>query len=65
VNQEGTPWVGDQVRDEDADRDGIITDVRGGIYVLRPIYGLGEWTNENADRLTVTVPRQEPRRRRS
>lgn len=65
MNQQGKPWVGDKVRDEDAEREGIITDVRGGVYVLRPLYGMGEWTSEDADRLTVVAPRQEPRRRRS
>ncbi|MFC4609705.1 hypothetical protein ACFO9E_18070 [Streptomyces maoxianensis] len=61
MNQQG-PWVGDQVHDEDTGRDGIVTDVRGGRYVLRPLYGMDEWENENAERLTVTVPRSEEKR---
>ncbi|MFF1422410.1 hypothetical protein [Streptomyces sp. NPDC058280] len=53
----GKAWVGDQIRDEDSEREGIVTDVRRGtIYILRPLYGPGQWENRNVDRLTVTVP---------
>jgi hypothetical protein len=53
----GSAWVGDQVFDEDAEREGIITDVSSGVYVLRPVAGGGpEWTNSERDRLRVTVP---------
>jgi hypothetical protein len=34
VTKNGKPWIGDQVHDEEAQRDGIITDVRAGVYVL-------------------------------
>ncbi|WP_199821138.1 hypothetical protein [Streptomyces fulvoviolaceus] len=38
-------WVGDQVHDANADREGIVTDVKGGTYVLRPVYmWSGTWT---------------------
>ncbi|MFF3453726.1 hypothetical protein ACFYXH_05230 [Streptomyces sp. NPDC002730] len=58
--------MGDQVHDEAAGRDGIVTDVRGGTYVLRPLLGPGEWTAENNEKLTVTVPlpTSRPKRRR-
>ena len=29
--KDGKAWVGDQVRDEAAERDAIVTDVRGGV----------------------------------
>jgi hypothetical protein len=62
---EGKPWVGDLIHDEDADRNGIVTDVRGGaLWVLRPEHGGGgEWTSEHPDRLTVVVPHEEMRDR--
>ncbi|MFF8360007.1 hypothetical protein ACF063_41880 [Streptomyces chartreusis] len=31
-------WVGYQVHDGIADREGIITGVKGGMYVLRPVF---------------------------
>ncbi|MFI0781075.1 hypothetical protein [Streptomyces sp. NPDC021212] len=53
----GKVWVGDRVRDEDTGRDAIVSDVRGGrTYVLRALGGGREWTSENPERLTVTVP---------
>ncbi|MER8033389.1 hypothetical protein ABTZ78_30985 [Streptomyces bauhiniae] len=52
-------WVGDLVHDEDADRRGIVTDVRGGtLWVLRPEYGTGQWTSESPERLTLLEARQ-------
>ncbi|WP_327678090.1 hypothetical protein [Streptomyces sp. NBC_00467] len=37
-----SPWVGDLIRDEDTDRRGIVTDVRGDtLWVLRPEHGNG------------------------
>ncbi|MFF3765292.1 hypothetical protein ACFYYR_14560 [Streptomyces sp. NPDC001922] len=55
-----TPWVGDPVQDEDADRCGVVTDVRGGaLWVLRPEHGAGQWTSEHPERLTVVTPRDE------
>jgi hypothetical protein len=56
---DGKPWVGDQIHDEDLDRDGIITDVRAGTYVLRPLWGRGEWTNQDHERLTLIVALQD------
>ncbi|MET7509357.1 hypothetical protein [Streptomyces albidoflavus] len=55
-----TPWVGDLVHDEEADRRGIVTDVRGGtVWVLRPEYGVERWTSERPERLTLLTPREE------
>ncbi|MEU9744304.1 hypothetical protein [Streptomyces niveus] len=39
---EAKPWVGDHVRDEVSGRLAILTDVRRGDYVLRPVQGPGE-----------------------
>lgn len=51
------PWVGDQVHDEDADREGIVTDVqRGTVYILRALHGPDQWENRNGDHLKITVP---------
>ena len=70
--RDGKAWVGDQIHDERTGRDGIVTDVRSGTYVLRPLYGGGtEWTTETSGDLTVVVPledtprRAAPRRARS
>ncbi|MGW3735743.1 hypothetical protein [Streptomyces sp. NPDC005148] len=58
--RDGRPWVGDQVHDEDADREGIVTDVQGGtVYVLRSVHGHDQWQNRNGDHLTITVPLQD------
>lgn len=55
--KDGKAWVGDEVHDEDAGRTGMVTDVSGGIYFVRPLTGGGaEWTQNDPDRLTVTVP---------
>ena len=55
--KDGKVWVGDRVRDEDTGRDAIVSDVRGGrTYILRALAGGREWTSENPERLTVTVP---------
>ncbi|MFE2941058.1 hypothetical protein ACFXKG_18635 [Streptomyces sp. NPDC059255] len=69
--RDGKVWVGDQIHDKATDRDGIVTDVRSGTYVLRPLYGGGkEWTAEDGGTLTVVVPldeappRHSPRRAR-
>ncbi|MFI1092717.1 hypothetical protein [Streptomyces sp. NPDC020917] len=59
MTKDGSAWIGDQVRDENAQREGIVTDVQAGTYVLRPVYGTGqEWTADSAELLTVTVPRE-------
>lgn len=53
----GKVWVGDRVHDEDAGRDAIVSDVRGGTtYILRTLTGGREWTSENPGRLTMMVP---------
>ncbi|MFE7762917.1 hypothetical protein [Streptomyces sp. NPDC057438] len=55
--KDGKAWVGDEVHDEDAGRTGMVTDVSGGVYFVRPLTGGGpEWTQNNPDRLTVTAP---------
>ncbi|WTZ46855.1 hypothetical protein OG241_42865 [Streptomyces sp. NBC_01390] len=55
-------WVGDEVRDEDTYRTGIVTDVCGGTYLLRPPTGGGaEWIQVDPDRLTVTLPLDDDR----
>ncbi|MEU2155212.1 hypothetical protein ABZ532_09335 [Streptomyces sp. NPDC019396] len=61
---ERKPWVGDVVHDEEADRRGVVTDVRGGaVWVLRPEYGLEQWTSERPEQLTVVTPREQVRER--
>ncbi|MFI8364585.1 hypothetical protein ACIGD1_31075 [Streptomyces sp. NPDC085612] len=53
-------WVGDLVHDEDADRQGIVTDVRGGaLWVLRPVYGTHRWTSPWPERLRVVRTRED------
>ncbi|MCR8578078.1 hypothetical protein ACWGJW_21530 [Streptomyces nigrescens] len=62
MSGERRPWVGDLVHDEDADRRGIVTDVRGGaVWVLRPESGPGRWTSRQPERLTVVTPRERRR----
>ncbi|KOV36118.1 hypothetical protein ADK58_01290 [Streptomyces sp. XY152] len=53
--------LGDQVRDEEADEEGIASPMRGdGSYLLRKIYAWAlAWTATNAGESTVTVPREE------
>jgi len=59
-------WVGDQVHDVNAGKEGVVTDVKSdGSYVLRPLYvRFRTWTVPNADGLEITVSREEPIRRR-
>ncbi|MFB7111714.1 hypothetical protein [Streptomyces sp. NPDC056291] len=58
--KDGKAWVGDQVFDEDAQREGIVTDVKNGVYLLRPLAGGGAgWLSSTPDQLRVTVPRGE------
>ncbi|AMW13299.1 hypothetical protein A4E84_29680 [Streptomyces qaidamensis] len=55
-----TAWVGDQVYDSDAGREGVISDVRNGTYVLRAVDSWARtWTAPSAEKLNVTVPRLE------
>lgn len=55
------PWVGDQVHDASTNREGVVTDVRSGVFELRPVrqYWGRIWTVSDPGELTVTVPRQE------
>ncbi|MFC4503407.1 MULTISPECIES: hypothetical protein [Streptomyces] len=51
MTDERQPWVGDLIHDKDADRRGIVTDVRvGAVWVLRP------------ERLVVVTPSAEMRK---
>ncbi|MFG1806202.1 hypothetical protein [Streptomyces sp. NPDC049040] len=60
MTRDGKAWLGDQVRDEVAERDGIVTDIRQGLFVLRPLYrSTEEWTADSDEQLTVTVPRED------
>ncbi|MEV0904972.1 hypothetical protein [Streptomyces hokutonensis] len=54
-------WVGDQVYDADAGREGIVTDVMGdGTYVLGPIHmWTATWTAPSDEKLEVVLPRHE------
>ncbi|MFF8781238.1 hypothetical protein ACF07W_28525 [Streptomyces sp. NPDC015140] len=59
------PWVGDQVYDEVAGKEGVITDVKGRTYILREVYSWAlTWTSHDAKTLRVTVPRQKRIKRR-
>ncbi|QWA20336.1 hypothetical protein [Streptomyces osmaniensis] len=66
ISGERKVWVGDQVHDGIADREGIITDAKGGMYVLRPVFTwAGTWTAPDDKEMTLTLSReQRPRRRR-
>ncbi|MDX3453945.1 hypothetical protein PV396_18665 [Streptomyces sp. ME02-8801-2C] len=56
----GRVWVGDEVYDHEAGQRVIVTDVRGGMYLLRPLHGGGqEWTAEGDNCLEVKVSRVE------
>ncbi|WP_405675937.1 hypothetical protein OG292_12730 [Streptomyces sp. NBC_01511] len=59
---EAKSWVGDHVRDEVSGRLAILTDVRRGDYVLRPVQGPGEWIAEDPTRLRFIAPATLPRR---
>lgn len=62
--KDGKAWVGDEVRDEEAGRDAMVTDVSGGIYYLRPLSGGGaEWPQNDPKKLTVLVPLETSRPR--
>ncbi|MEV8406422.1 hypothetical protein AB0R12_11550 [Streptomyces niveus] len=53
--------MGDHVRDEVSGRLAILTDVRRGDYVLRPVQGPGEWIAEDPTRLRFIAPATLPR----
>lgn len=59
---EAKPWVGDHVRDEASGRLAVVTDVRRGGYVLRPVQGPGEWIAEDPARLRFIASANLPRR---
>ncbi|MFF8884093.1 hypothetical protein [Streptomyces flaveolus] len=61
MTKENPPWVGDQVFDANAGKEGIVSDVRrDGTYILREVYSWAlTWTVPNAEKLSVTVPRHE------
>ncbi|MFE6737859.1 hypothetical protein [Streptomyces tubercidicus] len=61
MNGAGKPWVGDLVHDEGVARTGIVSDVRKGVYVLRPENGPGQWLCDIPGQLRVVVPREERR----
>jgi hypothetical protein len=64
MTRDGRAWVGDQVTDGAAGRAAIVTDVRQGLYVLRPLHGTAtEWTADSDEQLTVTVPREDRQHR--
>ncbi|MCX5234464.1 hypothetical protein OG824_04345 [Streptomyces prunicolor] len=53
-------WVGDQVYDTDAGREGIVTDVTGGTYVIGPVYmWAATWTAPSDEKLEVVLSREE------
>jgi hypothetical protein len=54
--------VGDRVKDAQAGREAIITDIVSGEYVLRPRTGpVDFWTVPTDEHLTIVVPREEQR----
>ncbi|WP_405823566.1 hypothetical protein OG241_43005 [Streptomyces sp. NBC_01390] len=56
----GKAWVGDQVYDHAAVKSAVVTDVRDGTYLLRPLCGGGQvWTAPSDENLTVSVARPE------
>lgn len=60
MSEQKSPWVGDQVYDSNADKEGVITDVKGETFILRPVHTWAHtWTAPCADVLEVTVPRLE------
>ncbi|WP_405971382.1 hypothetical protein OG496_16425 [Streptomyces sp. NBC_00988] len=64
TNDKPRVWVGDQVYDADAGREGIVTDVTGdGTYVLGPVHmWTGTWTAPGDEELEVTLSREERNR---
>lgn len=64
-DEQRTAWVGDQVWDEDADKEGIVTDVKGGTFVLHEVYARAlTWTAPGPERLKITITREERLRHR-
>ena len=53
-------WVGDQVYDADAGKEGIVTDVQDGTYVMGPVYmWTATWTAASDEKLEVVLSREE------
>ncbi|MFI0899389.1 hypothetical protein [Streptomyces sp. NPDC020983] len=62
MTRNGKPWVGDQVTDKATGREAVITDIRQGVYVLRPVRGpVVTWTADSDEHLTLTAPREQRR----
>ncbi|WP_031521287.1 hypothetical protein [Streptomyces sp. NRRL F-5123] len=60
MTRNGKPWVGDQVIDNATGREAVVTDVRQGVYVLRPLRGpVTTWSADSDERLTLTAPREQ------
>ncbi|MDX3371094.1 hypothetical protein PV387_34715 [Streptomyces sp. ME02-6987-2C] len=61
MTEEASPWVGDQVFDANAGKEGIVSDVRrDGTCILREVHSWAlTWTAPDAEKLSVTVPRHE------
>ncbi|WP_274029434.1 hypothetical protein [Streptomyces sp. MMBL 11-1] len=59
MTKNSRPWVGDKVHDISQGRTGIITDVRQGKYILRPVFGMGQWESERDTNLNLITPRGE------
>ncbi|MEW2166117.1 hypothetical protein AB0912_24410 [Streptomyces sp. NPDC007084] len=58
--EERSAWVGDQVFDEDAGKEGIVSDVKAGTFVIRELYARPlTWTAPGPERLRITVTREE------
>jgi hypothetical protein len=56
--------VGDQVYDACAGKEGVVTDVQGGAYILRELNSCAfTWKAPNDEKLTVTVARLEQLKR--
>jgi len=52
--------IGDQVWDDDAGREGIVTDMQGGTYVIGPVYmWAATWTAPSDEKLEVVLSREE------
>lgn len=60
MSRNGRPWVGDRVKDAQAGREAVITDVVAGEYVLRPRSGpVDVWTVPSDEHLTIVIPRED------
>ena len=52
--------MGDQVWDENMNREGVVTDVKAGVSILRPLTSwFGTWTAPGNKGLTETLSREE------